>query len=71
LSDEKIDRLKQDRMTNNTTGYRELTASVSKQLGTLCVDKPDLMKAFGDLAKAAARDGALDKMHDRGTCPHR
>ena len=48
-------------MTNITTGYRELTASVSKQLGTLRADTPDVMKAFGDLAKAASRDGALDK----------
>lgn len=43
------------------TRYRELTASVSKQLGTLRTDAPEVMKAFGDLAKAATRDGALDK----------
>ncbi|MGK5081575.1 carboxymuconolactone decarboxylase family protein [Janthinobacterium sp. HLX7-2] len=48
-------------MTNSPAGYRELTASVSKQLGTLRADTPDVMKAFGDLAKAALRDGALDK----------
>jgi AhpD family alkylhydroperoxidase len=61
LFDEEIESLRENRMTNNTTGYRELTASVSKQLGTLRVDTPDLMKAFGDLARAATRDGALDK----------
>ncbi|MDM5181327.1 carboxymuconolactone decarboxylase family protein [Massilia sp. DJPM01] len=48
-------------MTNSAAGYRELTASVSKQLGTLRADTPDVMKAFGDLSKAALRDGALDK----------
>jgi AhpD family alkylhydroperoxidase len=48
-------------MQNTPTGYRGLTASVSKQLGTLRTDTPDVMKAFGDLAKAATKDGALDK----------
>lgn len=48
-------------MANNPTGYRELTTSVSKQLAVLRTDTPDVMKAFGDLAKAASRDGALDK----------
>lgn len=48
-------------MKNTPTGYRELTAAVSKHLGTLRADTPEVMKAFGDLAKAATRDGALDK----------
>jgi AhpD family alkylhydroperoxidase len=43
------------------TGYRALTESVSKQLTTLRADLPDVMKGFGDLARAATRDGALDK----------
>ena len=41
--------------------YQELTQSVSKNLATLRTDIPDVMKGFGDLAKAATRDGALDK----------
>ncbi|MBC7499219.1 MAG: carboxymuconolactone decarboxylase family protein [Herminiimonas sp.] len=41
--------------------YRELTQAVSKNLGTLRTDQPDLMKGFNDLAKAASKDGALDK----------
>jgi AhpD family alkylhydroperoxidase len=42
-------------------GYSELTASISKQLVTLRNDLPDVMKGFGDLARAASRDGALDR----------
>jgi AhpD family alkylhydroperoxidase len=42
-------------------GYKELTQSVSKQLNTLRTDLPDVMKGFGDLARAATRDGALSK----------
>lgn len=41
--------------------YRDLTQSVSKNLATLRSDIPDVMKAFGELAMAATRDGALDK----------
>ena len=41
--------------------YRELTRSVSKNLGILRTDRPDVMKGFNDLAKAASLDGALDK----------
>jgi AhpD family alkylhydroperoxidase len=48
-------------MSTSPTGYRELTQSVSKQLATLRNDIPDVMKGFGDLARAASRDGALDK----------
>ncbi|HEX9171965.1 MAG TPA: carboxymuconolactone decarboxylase family protein [Telluria sp.] len=48
-------------MTTNPNGYAELTASVSKQLGELRNDIPEVMKGFGDLAKAATRDGALDR----------
>lgn len=48
-------------MANGPTRYRELTAAVSQQLGTLRTDTPDVMKAFGDLAKAATRSAALDK----------
>lgn len=48
-------------MTTTSTDYRELTQSISKQLATLRTDIPDVMKGFGDLARAATRDGALDK----------
>lgn len=48
-------------MTTATPGYTELTASVSKQLATLRNDLPDVMKGFGDLARAATREGALSK----------
>lgn len=48
-------------MTNKESGYLELTQSVSKQLATLREDLPDVMKGFGELARAATRDGALDR----------
>lgn len=46
---------------STTTSYRELTQGVSKTLATLRADVPDVMKAFNDLARAATKDGALDK----------
>ena len=48
-------------MMSATNSYSELTALVSKQLVTLRNDLPEVMKGFGDLARAASRDGALDK----------
>lgn len=48
-------------MDSKSAGYRALTQSVSQQLATLRADLPDVMKAFGELARAATRDGALDK----------
>jgi AhpD family alkylhydroperoxidase len=48
-------------MTLSAAGYRELTAGVSKNLATLRADLPEVMKGFGDLARAATQDGALDK----------
>ena len=44
-----------------TTSYRDLTQTVSRQLGTLRTSTPDVMKAFSDLGRAATADGALDK----------
>ena len=41
--------------------YRDVIQSVSDNLSTLRSDAPDVMKAFNDLARAATRDGALDK----------
>ncbi|MEO8837185.1 MAG: carboxymuconolactone decarboxylase family protein [Herbaspirillum sp.] len=43
------------------TNYLELTQEVSKNLTTLRNDIPDVMKGFGELARAATCDGALDK----------
>jgi len=48
-------------MSTQAGGYRALTQSVSHQLATLRADIPDVMKGFGDLARAATRDGALNK----------
>jgi len=48
-------------MTLSAAGYRELTTGVSKNLATLRADLPEVMKGFGDLARAATQDGALDK----------
>ncbi len=48
-------------MSLSAKNYRDLTQGVSKNLATLRADLPDVMKGFGDLARAAAHDGALDK----------
>ncbi len=48
-------------MSGAPDGYGALTAAVSKQLGALRQDIPDVMKGFADLARAATRDGALDR----------
>lgn len=44
-----------------TTRYAELTRNVSKNLGALRADLPEVMQGFNDLAAAATKDGALDK----------
>jgi len=48
-------------MSNAIVNYPELTQAVSQHLATLRTDLPDVMKGFGELARAATRDGALDK----------
>ncbi|MDR3481447.1 MAG: carboxymuconolactone decarboxylase family protein [Burkholderiaceae bacterium] len=48
-------------MSNASNSYVELTQTVSKNLATLRSDIPDVMKGFSDLARAATKDGALDK----------
>jgi AhpD family alkylhydroperoxidase len=48
-------------MGDSSVNYTGLTQSVSKNLAKLRNDIPDVMKAFGDLARSATRDGALDK----------
>jgi AhpD family alkylhydroperoxidase len=42
-----------------TKSYREITASVPASLAKLRADTPDVLKAFGALAEAATREGAL------------
>ena len=44
-----------------TKNYRNITRSVSASIARLRADIPDVIKGFGALAHAAARDGALDK----------
>jgi AhpD family alkylhydroperoxidase len=41
--------------------YRSLTQAVSTELAHLRSATPDVMKAFGELGRAATADGALDK----------
>jgi AhpD family alkylhydroperoxidase len=48
-------------MTKPAATYRELTQSVNQNLASLRTDLPDVMKGFSDMARAATRDGALDK----------
>jgi len=48
-------------MTTPAATYRELTHSITQNLATLRSDLPDVMKGFSDMARAATRDGALDK----------
>jgi AhpD family alkylhydroperoxidase len=44
-----------------TDNYRALTQAVSTELASLRTSTPEVMKAFGDLGRAATADGALDK----------
>ena len=48
-------------MSTSLVKYRDLTASISSNLGALRSGVPDVMKGFGDMARAATRDGALDR----------
>lgn len=48
-------------MSTDPISHSELTQSVSRHLATLRSDIPDVMKGFSDLARAATKDGALDK----------
>jgi AhpD family alkylhydroperoxidase len=47
--------------TSMTKNYDAITRSVTSALATLRTDTPDVTKAFGALAHAASRDGALDR----------
>lgn len=53
--------MESDAMTTAMPNYHELTQSVSHHLNTLRSDIPDVMKGFSEMARAATRDGALDK----------
>ena len=44
-----------------TKSYTELTQTVSSNLVALRTDLPEMMKGFNDLARAATKNGALDK----------
>ena len=48
-------------MSTSVSKFRDLTRGISSQLSTLRGDLPDVMKGFSDLARAATREGALDK----------
>lgn len=41
--------------------YQALTKSITENLAILRKEQPDLMAAFGDMSRAATRDGVLDK----------
>lgn len=57
----RITHMSGEKMISVLPCYRELTQSVSKSLDKLRTDRPDLMRGFNDLAKAASLDGALDQ----------
>jgi AhpD family alkylhydroperoxidase len=44
-----------------TQSYLEITDRISRGMSQLRTDIPDTMKAFGALAQAATRQGALDR----------
>ena len=50
-----------DRMSTPSVNYRSLTQAVSANLATMRTDLPGVMKGFGDMARAATQDGALDR----------
>ncbi|MFM0036224.1 carboxymuconolactone decarboxylase family protein [Paraburkholderia strydomiana] len=41
--------------------YKDLTGAVSAQMRTMRASQPELMTAFGQLAAAGTKDGALDR----------
>ena len=44
----------------STTSYKDLTREISSNMAALHKGVPGVMKGFGDMAKAAIADGALD-----------
>lgn len=47
-------------MTDTSTRYHDLTASISTGLAGLRKSTPDVMKSFHELGRAATSNGALD-----------
>ena len=48
-------------VNTSASKFLDLTRGVSAQLSTLRGDLPEVMRAFSELARAATRDGALDR----------
>ncbi len=48
-------------MYQSVPDYQALTETVNKQLAPFRRSNPDLMKGFGELARAATQDGVLSK----------
>ena len=46
---------------SSTSDYKDLTRAVSVQMRAMRASQPDLMTAFGQLAAAGTKDGALDR----------
>ncbi len=44
----------------STAPFKDITSTVSRRLGRLRTSTPGVMKAFGDLGRAATADGVLD-----------
>ena len=47
-------------MADSTVPFRQVTSTVSSRLASLRSSTPGVMKAFGELGRAATADGALD-----------
>jgi AhpD family alkylhydroperoxidase len=48
-------------MSDTQANFRQITQTVNSRLGAMRQDQPDVMKAFGELGRAAMVDGALSK----------
>jgi AhpD family alkylhydroperoxidase len=47
-------------MADSTVPFKQVTSTVSSRLASLRSSTPGVMKAFGELGRAATADGALD-----------
>ena len=47
-------------MADSTIPFKQVTSTVSSRLASLRSSTPGVMKAFGELGRAATADGALD-----------
>jgi AhpD family alkylhydroperoxidase len=50
-------------MTTMTQPFSQLTGNISKSLRQLRAHQPELMHAFGELSRAATRDGVVSHKH--------